>query len=117
MLDQIDHVVKLVGIHHVSIGTDAGYASPTPGVEFLPMPKSRPGNWWGNWRDVRVYEKGVSEENRTGSLAWTNWPFFTVGLVARGYSDDDIEKILSGNLLRVFEEVWITPADPSPTGA
>ncbi|NOZ19910.1 MAG: dipeptidase [Planctomycetes bacterium] len=110
MLDQIDHVADLVGVDHVAIGTDAVYASPAPGVELRPMPKARPGNWWGNWRDVRVHEKGVSEENRTGSLAWTNWPFFTVGLVTRGYSDDDIEKILSGNLLRVFGEVWVSAA-------
>jgi len=38
-----------------------------------------------------------------GSLAWTNWPLFTVGLVSRGYSDEDIEKVLSGNFLRVLE--------------
>jgi len=106
MLDQIDHVANLVGVDHVAIGTDAGYGAPAPEVELRPMPKGRPGNWWGNWRDVRVYEKGVSEENRTGSLAWTNWPFFTVGLVTRGYSDTDIEKILGGNLLRVVGEVW-----------
>lgn len=106
MLDHIDHAAKLVGTDHVSIGTDAGYASPSPEVKPLPMPKTRPGHWWGNWRDTRLHVKGVSEENKTGSLAWTNWPFFTVGLVTRGYSDGDIEKILSGNLLRLFSEVW-----------
>ena len=35
------------------------------------------------------------------TLAWTNWPMFTVGLVQRGYSDDDIQKIIGGNMLRV----------------
>ncbi|MEW6356400.1 MAG: membrane dipeptidase [Planctomycetota bacterium] len=110
MLDQIDHVARLVGVAHVAIGTDAGYACPAPGVALRPMPKGSRENWWGNWRDVRVHEKGVSEENLTGSLAWTNWPFFTVGLVTRGYSDSDIEKILSGNMLRVFGDVWTRPS-------
>jgi len=33
-------------------------------------------------------------------------PNITKGLVARGYSDDEIEKILGGNFLRVFRNVW-----------
>jgi membrane dipeptidase len=39
------------------------------------------------------------------SPAWTNWPLFTTGLVQRGYSDDDIRKILGLNMLRVAQEV------------
>jgi membrane dipeptidase len=30
---------------------------------------------------------------------------FTAGLVQRGYSDDDILKVLGGNFLRVYEQV------------
>jgi len=30
-----------------------------------------------------------------------NWPLYTVGLVQRGYKDEDIQKILGGNVLRV----------------
>jgi len=37
-------------------------------------------------------------------MAWTNWPLFTVGLVQRGYGDDDLRKILGGNVLRVAKE-------------
>jgi membrane dipeptidase len=33
------------------------------------------------------------------------WPNITRGLVSRGYSDQDIEKILGGNALRVIKEV------------
>ena len=40
----------------------------------------------------------------TTSLAWTNWPLFTVGLVQRGYSDDEIRKIIGGNVMRVARE-------------
>jgi len=38
------------------------------------------------------------------SISFTNWPLFTVGLVQRGYSDDDIRKIIGGNVLRVARE-------------
>ncbi len=33
-------------------------------------------------------------------------PNFTRGLVARGYSDPEIEGILGGNFLRLFKKVW-----------
>ena len=39
------------------------------------------------------------------SVAWTNWPLFTVGLVQLGLSDSDIQKILGGNVLRVARAV------------
>jgi membrane dipeptidase len=39
------------------------------------------------------------------SLAWTNWPLFTVGLVQRGYSEEDIRQILGLNMLRITREV------------
>ena len=38
------------------------------------------------------------------SMAWTNFPLFTVGMVQRGIPDDDIRKILGGNYLRVLKE-------------
>ena len=40
----------------------------------------------------------------TDSLAWTNWPLFTVGLVGRGHSDEDIRKIIGGNVMHVARE-------------
>ncbi len=36
----------------------------------------------------------------------TKLPHVTRGLVDRGYSEGDIQDILGGNFLRVFEEVW-----------
>jgi membrane dipeptidase len=33
-------------------------------------------------------------------------PRVTLGLLQRGYSSDDLKKILGGNFLRVFDQVW-----------
>ena len=55
------------------------------------------------WPDD-AFLPGAEEAQRypkSKSLAWTNWPLFTVGLVQRGYSDEQIEKILGLNMLRV----------------
>lgn len=45
----------------------------------------------------------LNEQINTGqSMDWTNWPLFTVGImVQKGYSDNDILKILGGNAIGV----------------
>jgi membrane dipeptidase len=70
--DHIDHVVELVGIDHVGIGSD--------------------------------YD-GVGDSLPIGLKDVSGYPNLIYELLKRGYSDEDIEKILSGNLLRVWREV------------
>jgi membrane dipeptidase len=71
VVDHIDHIVKLVGIDHVGIGSDFD------GVQAVPADLS--------------------------SVA--DLPNLTKELLRRGYSEEDIDKILGGNMLRVMEEV------------
>lgn len=104
MLDHIDHIASLVGTSHVAIGTDTTYQAKWPeGISGYPNPEFKGNRWWGNWKPENHALSGASDEASQGSLAWTNWPLYTVGLVTRGYSDDDIAAILSGNFLRVLE--------------
>lgn len=69
-VDHIDHIVNLIGIDHVGIGTDFD-----GGGELADL------------RDV------------------SQMPNITKELLKRGYSKKDIQKIWSGNFLRVFREV------------
>jgi membrane dipeptidase len=46
-------------------------------------------------------------------LDWTNWPYWTVGLVCKGLPDADIQKIIGANYLRYAERVL----DKRPWGA
>ncbi len=39
------------------------------------------------------------------ALDWTNWPYWTVGLVCKGHSDEEIQKIIGGNFLRYTRQV------------
>ena len=50
---------------------------------------------------------------RPGPLDWTNWPYWTVGLVCKGHSDAEIQKIIGGNYLRYARHVL----DKRPWGA
>ncbi len=48
----------------------------------------------------------------------STYPYITQGLIDRGYSDADIQKILGGNLMRVFEKTeQVAKATASEAGA
>ena len=72
VLDHIDHVVQLVGIDYVGIGSDYDGVG-----DSLPI----------NLKDV------------------SDFPNLVEGLLERGYSENDIKKILNENVLRVWREV------------
>jgi membrane dipeptidase len=103
-LDHIDYVVKRFGIDHVGIGTDVGYSSrlrPAGDAKLPARPLQRV-RWEALWPPGSL-GTGTKDPRAAGSLAWTNWPMFTVGLVQRGYRDADIQKIIGGNMLRVLK--------------
>ncbi len=102
-LDHIDYAVRKFGADHVAIGTDVAYTSRTAAAENRKIAgrgRSRD-RWEALWPD----DPYVTTPEATTSLSWTNWPLFTVGMVQRGHSDDDIRKILGGNVLRVTRDV------------
>lgn len=102
MLDHIDYAARLIGTDHVSIGTDTTYSSEWP-PEVQRYENARfTTRWWGAWNPDRDFVYS-SDEHQYGSLAWVNWPLYTVGLVTRGYSDDDIRKMLGLNFMRVLD--------------
>ncbi|MNW54511.1 Membrane dipeptidase [compost metagenome] len=97
VLDHIDYVVRLVGADHVGIGTD------------WPMSDL---DWSLIYFKEQIAPKlgfakgdGPSTETVKGLEKYSYFINFTRGLVARGYSDEDIAKIMGGNWLRVFEQI------------
>ncbi len=102
LLNHIDHVAKQFGADHVAIGTDVAYSAQNSGEEQKKVPAVRRERV--EFRTLWPADDYRTTAVMTDSLAWTNWPLFTVGLVQRGYSDDDIRKIIGGNVLRVSRE-------------
>lgn len=101
-LRHIDHVVDLVGVDHVGFGTDL-----TEEIDPLEMmtetgelgnPPNKP------YRPVVypplpwVFPPEIDSLAKLGNI--------TLGLLARGYREEDVRKIMGGNFLRVFEAVW-----------
>jgi membrane dipeptidase len=100
-LDHIDHVAKSFGTDHVAIGTDIAYTSRNSAAENKKAAVAGLRRKREDFRSLWPKDDFVASEEADLSLSWTNWPLYTVGLVQRGYSDDDIRKILGGNVMRV----------------
>ncbi|WP_306551278.1 dipeptidase [Daejeonella sp.] len=100
MMKHIDYVVKKFGSDHVAIGTDISYTSSFAAEESRKIIASKQGGrtrWEALWPEENFKESAEMVQ----SMSWTNWPLFTVGMVQMGYPDDVIQKILSGNSMRV----------------
>lgn len=99
-LRQIDHIINMVGPDHIAIGTDI-LIDPTDGV------------WW---RAVtgRLYpevSQGMTFEthNIDGFALHSDFPNAAQVMLDHGYDNETVRKILGGNFLRVFRQVWDGP--------
>lgn len=112
LLDAVQDMTSLIGVDHVAISTDYSYRGITP-PEYshgaLPGAEYKP-SWWGIWKPGGS-QGSKSTAHFGGSLQWTNWPLFTVGLVTRGYPEADIRKIIGENFLRVLRDNLKTPEE------
>lgn len=114
LLDHLDYAVKKFGPDHVAIGTDVAYVSRNDKTEREKIAKREgrsPGG--ARWEHLWPADDFKQSAEGTQSLAWTNWPLFTIGLVKRGHSDETIRKILGENMLRVWRANQITPSTSS----
>ena len=98
-VDHIDHVIKTFGADHVAIGTDVAYSSSNSSTESKKVPRLRRGR--AEFRSLWPADDFQETATMRSSVAWTNWPLYTVGLVQRGHSDEVIRKVIGGNVMRV----------------
>jgi membrane dipeptidase len=103
----IEHLVDVMGIDHVGIGTDK--AGPGPGTESIvqypdSMPRHRQGSF--DWAGFRLKEHRLTPEfHLKGYRDFGDWPNLTVELAQRGFNEEELRKVLGLNFLRVFREV------------
>lgn len=69
LMKHFDHIVKLIGVDHVGLGSDFD------GINSAP-------------KQLKTV---------------LDYPLFTQALIARGYSDKEVSKVLGGNFLRVYK--------------
>lgn len=95
-LDQFDYVRKLVGVDCVGLGPDF-----VEGIGPLSVDSVSQAVW-----PVEYYSKGPSILYVKGFENITELPNVVRGLIQRGWSTGEIRKILGGNWLRIYRQVW-----------
>jgi membrane dipeptidase len=97
IVDHIDHVVKLVGIEHVGIGSDSdlmGYDHMPPD-QYKELKAAYKSSY--AFRD-KIDTDGFDHPRKVYDL--------TAALLRRGYSDANIQAVLGGNFRRLLGSTW-----------
>jgi membrane dipeptidase len=93
-LNHMEHIINLTGVDHVAVGTDTVFgdhvALHKKIMNFIDV-----GNLLSDF--PAEYVKGIENPSEIPNIAR--------GLIKRGYQNEDISKLIGGNVLRVFEEV------------
>lgn len=100
VMDHFVHCVELVGIDHVAFGPDTLFGDHVGLHEAFAANLSIGQAHQGVEYDKVEYVDGLENpaECFYNIIGW---------LVAHDYSDDEIRKVVGGNIIRVLEEVWI----------
>ena len=98
-IDAIEDLVYMVGIDHVGIGTDFTQDQSNQWMDRLfyqqgTKPKQRP----KPYPNPVHHPKGLENPSKLTNVASE--------LINRGYSDEEVSKILGGNWIRLLENVW-----------
>jgi len=99
-VDQIDYVVDLVGIDHVGIGLDISEGMTREDFE------ERKTSFLGKFPELGGGEFPFEFYYTTGLDSMAKTGLITDALVERGYSDEDVLKILGENFLRLLAQVF-----------
>ncbi|MCH8310905.1 MAG: dipeptidase [Chloroflexi bacterium] len=98
-VDVIDDLVERVGIDHVGIGTDYCQDQPVSFFEWIfSQQGTKPPSTPLDYPDPFHHPIGMETPDGFASIASE--------LSKRGYAESDIGKIIGGNWMRLFREVW-----------
>ncbi|HEX4683681.1 MAG TPA: membrane dipeptidase [Gemmatimonadaceae bacterium] len=103
VLDHFDHVVRLVGVEHVGVGSDmdvVGNPNPVTGGRNE-MPSGQP-----NFDRYHVHADAEGKLTIKGLDHPLRMYDLTEGLIRRKYSDPDILLMLGGNWVRAMSALW-----------
>lgn len=104
LVDHAAHIADLVGTDHISVGIDYyhgqwPFASAQEAAAMY-ADALRTGRWRAGTypKPPYRYAKGIEVPSKLGAL--------TATLLRRGFGEKDVRKIMGGNLVRVFTDVW-----------
>ncbi len=104
-VDSVDDLVQRAGIDQVGIGTDATQDQELPFWHFIAGQQGTKFPSKFSDPSMRYTEESFQPK---GMETPAEWPNLTVALLNRGYSVEETKKLLGGNWMRLFEEVWLS---------
>ncbi len=97
-IDHLLHIAEIAGIDSVGVGTDRWRRETLRSkMGRVGFDRTLPG-WFGAFNDVEKQVKGFNYFDK--------WESFVEAMLHRGFTEEEIKKVLGGNLMRVFEQVW-----------
>lgn len=94
LMRHVDHIVELVGIDHVGFGPDT-FDYEIPINVWTPAP---------GWLEGVFY--GIKDPAHIEGLGnFKGFPLLTEALIKRGYSEEEVKKILGENWLHIYRQV------------
>ncbi|MCV6589999.1 MAG: dipeptidase [Marinobacterium sp.] len=98
--DMVARTADLMGVEHIGIGTDLCQAQPVEVLEWM-----RNGRWS---KEMDYGEGSKSNADWPRPLSWfrdsRDFPNITAGLLARGFSHEDVARIMGLNWLNYLED-------------
>jgi membrane dipeptidase len=105
VMDHFQHCVELVGIDHVGFGPDTLFGDHVGLHDLFAAQLSISGLRGQETHDRVPYVDGLENPGECFANI-VDW------LVAHGYDDEAIRKVIGGNALRVLAEIWTPSAAP-----
>ena len=107
IVDHIDHVVKLVGIEHVGIGSDSDL------MGYDRMPKDQYDKLKSAYKSSYAFRGKIDTDGFDHPQKIYD---LTEALLKRGYGEANIQAVLGGNFRRLLGATWKEPKrTPPPT--
>ncbi|MBI3976929.1 MAG: membrane dipeptidase [Chloroflexi bacterium] len=97
-LRHFEYAVNLVGVDHVAVGTDHTEGHGQAFFDMLQYGKGTIPYYQFTGAQAQAYPAEISSIAKHANL--------TAALLKRGYSEEDVRKIMGGNWVRLFGEVW-----------
>ncbi|HET7779607.1 MAG TPA: membrane dipeptidase [Rudaea sp.] len=108
IVDHIDHVVKLVGIEHVGIGSDSDL------MGYDHMPKDQYEKLKAGYKSSYAFRDKIDTDGFDHPQKVYD---LTATLLKRGYSEANIQAVLGGNFRRLLASTWLEPKRTPPPEA
>jgi len=105
IVDHIDHVVKLVGIEHVGIGSDSDL------MGYDHMPKDQYEKLKAGYKSTYAFRDKIDTDGFDHPQKVYD---LTAALLKRNYSEANIQAVLGGNFRRLLGNTWLEPKHTPP---